>query len=89
MGWCITSGLVAQLSSAYFDGQSFTVQVAQTAGTGIPSISSPSGLAMPYSAGLFRLGYNHAYEVRPITRADVDKIMSRAYSESLLHPAKL
>ena len=39
--------------------------------------------------GLFRLGYNHAHEVRPITRADVNKVMSRAYSESLLHPAKL
>ncbi|KAI0274018.1 thiolase-like protein [Russula aff. rugulosa BPL654] len=36
-----------------------------------------------------RLGYNHAYELRPSTRADVDKVMSRAYSESLLHPAKL
>ena len=39
--------------------------------------------------GLFRLGYNHAHEVRPITRADVNKVMSGAYSESLLHPAKL
>jgi sterol carrier protein 2 len=40
-------------------------------------------------SGLFRLGYNHAYEVRPSSRADVDKVMSRAYSESLLHSAKL
>ena len=39
-------------------------------------------------SGRSRLGYNHAYELRPSTRADVDKVMSRAYSESL-HSARL
>lgn len=36
-----------------------------------------------------RLGYNHAHELRPITRADVDKVKSKAYSEELLQLAKL
>jgi hypothetical protein len=89
MGWCITSGLVAQPSSAYFGGQSFTVRVAQTAATGdpIPMFSS-SGLVNA-SLGFSRLGYNHAHELRPITSADVDNVKSKAYSESLIWLAKL
>jgi len=39
--------------------------------------------------GRDRLGYNHAHELRPITRADVDKVKSKAYSEGLLQLAKL
>lgn len=87
MGWFKTSGLEVQWSSAYFDDQSFFVQVAQTAGTGI-SLFFVSKLCLTRS-GFSRLGYNHAYELRPSTRADVDKVMSKASSESLLHSAKL
>ncbi|KAH9981613.1 thiolase-like protein [Russula compacta] len=39
--------------------------------------------------GRDRLGYNHAHELRPITRADVDKVKSKAYSQELLRLAKL
>ncbi|KAI9453672.1 thiolase-like protein [Lactarius psammicola] len=39
--------------------------------------------------GRDRLGYNHAHELRPITRADVDKVRSKSYSEGLLQLAKL
>ena len=39
--------------------------------------------------GLSRLGYNHAHELRPITRADVDKVKAKVYSEGLLQLAKL
>ncbi|KAH9036656.1 thiolase-like protein [Lactarius pseudohatsudake] len=33
--------------------------------------------------------YNHAHELRTITRADVDKVRSKSYSEGLLQLAKL
>ncbi|KAI0358963.1 thiolase-like protein [Trametes cingulata] len=39
--------------------------------------------------GRKRLGYNHAHECRPITRADVDKVKSRKNSPYLLQRAKL
>jgi sterol carrier protein 2 len=39
--------------------------------------------------GRDRLGYNHAHELRPITRVDVDKVRSKSYSEGLLQLAKL
>jgi len=39
--------------------------------------------------GRDRLGYNHAHELRPITRVDVDKVRSKLYSEGLLQLAKL
>jgi len=39
--------------------------------------------------GRNRLGYNHAHECRPITRADIDKVKSRIYSEHVLEFAKL
>ncbi|KAH9014634.1 thiolase-like protein [Lactarius hengduanensis] len=39
--------------------------------------------------GRDRLGYNHAHELRTITRADVDKVRSKSYSEGLLQLAKL
>ncbi|KAH9985760.1 thiolase-like protein [Russula vinacea] len=39
--------------------------------------------------GCDRLGYNHAHELRLITRTDVDNVKSKAYSESLLQLAKL
>ena len=37
----------------------------------------------------YRVGYNHAYECRGITRADLDKVKSKAYSEEVLAFAKL
>jgi hypothetical protein len=87
MGWCITSGLVALPSSAYFGGQSFTVRAAKTVATGNPLFLSVwSSYA---SLGLSRLGYNHAHELRLITSADVDNAKSKAYSENLLRLAKL
>ncbi|KAF8257791.1 hypothetical protein EI94DRAFT_1774353 [Lactarius quietus] len=39
--------------------------------------------------GRDRLGYIRAHELRTITRADVDKVRSRSYSEVLLRLAKL
>lgn len=36
-----------------------------------------------------RLGYNHAHECRPVTRADVDKVKSKQNSQWLLSMAKL
>ncbi|KAH9075571.1 thiolase-like protein [Lactarius deliciosus] len=39
--------------------------------------------------GRDRLGYNHAHELRSITRADVDKVRSKSHSEGLLQLAKL
>ena len=36
-----------------------------------------------------RLGYNHAHECRPITRADVDKVKARKSSPLMLQLAKL
>ena len=39
--------------------------------------------------GVCRVGYNHAYECRGITRADLDKVKSKAYSEEVLAFAKL
>ncbi|KAH9014630.1 thiolase-like protein [Lactarius hengduanensis] len=39
--------------------------------------------------GRDRLGYNHAHELRTITRADVDKVRSKSHSEGLLQLAKL
>jgi len=39
--------------------------------------------------GRDRLGYNHAHELRPITREDVDKVKSTSNSEELLRLAKL
>ncbi|EIW86273.1 thiolase-like protein [Coniophora puteana RWD-64-598 SS2] len=39
--------------------------------------------------GRSRLGYNHAHECRPITRADVDKVKSKQASEYVLQHAKL
>ncbi|KAH9075572.1 thiolase-like protein [Lactarius deliciosus] len=41
------------------------------------------------SDGRDRLGYNHAHELRTITRADVDKVRSKSHSEGLLQLAKL
>ncbi|KAH9172836.1 hypothetical protein EDB89DRAFT_1905739 [Lactarius sanguifluus] len=38
--------------------------------------------------GRDRLGYNHAHELRTITRADVDKVRSKSHSEGLLQLAK-
>ena len=34
------------------------------------------------------MGYNHARDLRVITLADMDKVMSRLYSEELLQRAK-
>ncbi|KAI5119796.1 hypothetical protein M0805_006593 [Coniferiporia weirii] len=39
--------------------------------------------------GRDRLGYNHAYECRPITRSDVDKVKAKKNSEWFLSLAKL
>ncbi|KAH9024273.1 thiolase-like protein [Lactarius pseudohatsudake] len=39
--------------------------------------------------GRDRLGYNHAHELRTITRADVDKVRTKSHSEGLLQLAKL
>ncbi|KAJ7727312.1 sterol carrier protein 2 [Mycena maculata] len=39
--------------------------------------------------GRTRLGYNHAYECRPVTMADVDKVKSKKNSPFLLKHAKL
>ncbi|KAH9846608.1 thiolase-like protein [Lenzites betulinus] len=39
--------------------------------------------------GRKRLGYNHAYECRPVTRADVDKVKARKNSPYILERAKL
>ncbi|KAI0771012.1 thiolase-like protein [Trametes elegans] len=39
--------------------------------------------------GRTRVGYNHAHECRPITRADVDKVKSRKNSPYILERAKL
>ncbi|KAI0297502.1 thiolase-like protein [Multifurca ochricompacta] len=39
--------------------------------------------------GRDRLGYNHAHELRPITRTDVDKVQAKNNSEGLLQLAKL
>ena len=39
--------------------------------------------------GRRRLGYNHAHECRPITRADVDKVKAKVSSERVLEFAKL
>ncbi|KAH9036662.1 hypothetical protein EDB85DRAFT_1939921 [Lactarius pseudohatsudake] len=39
--------------------------------------------------GRDKLGYDHAHEVRTITRADVDKVRSKSHSEGLLQLAKL
>ncbi|KAF8472418.1 thiolase-like protein [Gautieria morchelliformis] len=39
--------------------------------------------------GRDRLGYNHAHEVRPITKADVDKVKSKHTSAFILEQAKL
>jgi len=39
--------------------------------------------------GRDRLGYNHAHELRPITRVDLDNVRSKSYSEKLLQLAKL
>ncbi|KZV61374.1 thiolase-like protein [Peniophora sp. CONT] len=39
--------------------------------------------------GRDRVGYNHAYECRGITRAELDKVKSKAYSEEVLAFAKL
>lgn len=36
-----------------------------------------------------RLGYNHAYECKPITRKDVDRVKAKASSEHVLEFAKL
>lgn len=36
-----------------------------------------------------RLGYNHACECRPITRADVDRVKAVPHSNKLLGFAKL
>ncbi|KAH9012674.1 thiolase-like protein [Lactarius deliciosus] len=41
------------------------------------------------SFGPFRLEYNHAHELRTITRADVAKVRSKSHSEGLLQLAKL
>ncbi|KAI0262479.1 thiolase-like protein [Gloeopeniophorella convolvens] len=41
------------------------------------------------SDGRDRLGYNHAHELNPVTRADVDKVKARLNSEGLLALAKL
>lgn len=39
--------------------------------------------------GRDRVGYNHAYECRGITRKDLDRVKSKAYSEEVLAFAKL
>ncbi|KAH9075562.1 thiolase-like protein [Lactarius deliciosus] len=39
--------------------------------------------------GRDRLGYNHAHEMRTISRADVDKVRSKSHSEGLLQLTKL
>jgi sterol carrier protein 2 len=39
--------------------------------------------------GRMRVGYNHAHEYRPVTRADVDKVKSEKWSEVVLGKAKL
>ena len=41
------------------------------------------------SADFHRLGYNHAHECRPITRADLVKVQSRNNSPYILQRAKL
>ncbi|GBE78493.1 thiolase-like protein [Sparassis latifolia] len=39
--------------------------------------------------GRDRLGYNHAYECRPVTMADVDQVKSRKFSPYVLRQARL
>ncbi|KAF8901070.1 thiolase-like protein [Gymnopilus junonius] len=39
--------------------------------------------------GRTRLGYNHAYQCRPISMVDVDKVKSKTASPYILHHAKL
>ncbi|KAG1893252.1 uncharacterized protein F5891DRAFT_1207723, partial [Suillus fuscotomentosus] len=39
--------------------------------------------------GQARLGYNHAYECRPVTLADIDKVKSKKSSKFVLQHAKL
>lgn len=63
------------------------MRVAQTAVTGNPLFLSV--WSNQASLGLSRLGYNHAHELRLITRTDVDNVKSKGYSESLLQLAKL
>jgi hypothetical protein len=46
-------------------------------------------LNVTLNIGTCRLGYNHAYECRPVTRADVDKVKSKMFSERVLEFAKL
>jgi sterol carrier protein 2 len=38
---------------------------------------------------IFRLGYNHAHECRPVTLDDVDKVKSKKSSSYILRFAKL
>ncbi|KAH8831229.1 sterol carrier protein 2 [Flagelloscypha sp. PMI_526] len=49
-----------------------------------PEFFKPGG-----SDGRTRLGYNHAYEAKPITMADVDKVKSKKNSPYILGFAKL
>jgi sterol carrier protein 2 len=39
--------------------------------------------------GSNRLGYNHAYQCRPVTLADVDKVKSKKSSEYVIQAARL
>ena len=43
----------------------------------------------PFDAHAYRLGYNHAHECRPITRADVDKVKAKKSSPYVLGLARL
>ncbi len=70
-----------------FDDQNSTSRVVGMEGTG----ESPKNRFIYIVSDLndLRVGYNHAYERRPVTLADVDKVKSKKNSPFILAQARL